>query len=146
MCRNAVYGYRSLLVRYYNKVRNKVCSLCIQCYGQVSVLFLRDILDIVVLNQGLTDVNHFNLFRDDIHSRHLMVLGKQRGNRQSNITGTHNHNFIIPCPHKIHLLCKAHSEPFKLYKTVYSLHCGYHFYPLFKAAQNKCSYQLRQPE
>ena len=66
--------------RYNNKVRIRVCSLCIQCCGQVQFFFCEILLDIVILNRGLTVVNHVHLLRDDIHSSHLMVLGEQCSN------------------------------------------------------------------
>ena len=81
--------------RNNNKVRTRVCSLCIQSCGQVQFFFCEILLDIVILNRGLTVVDHVHLLRDNIHSSHLMVLGEQCRNRQTNITGTSNRNFIV---------------------------------------------------
>ena len=78
--------------RYNNKVCIRVCRLCIQSCGQVQFFFCEVFLDIVILNRGLTVVNHVHLFRNNIHSCHLMVLRKQGRNRQTNITGTSNRN------------------------------------------------------
>ena len=44
--------------RYNNKVRIRVCSLCIQCCGQVQFFFCEILLDIVILNRRLTVVDH----------------------------------------------------------------------------------------
>ena len=66
--------------RYNNKVRISVCNLCIQSCGQVQFLFCEILLDIVILNRGLTVVDHVHLLRDNIHSSHLMVLAEKRSN------------------------------------------------------------------
>ena len=81
--------------RNYNKVRIRICSLCIQSCGQVQFFFCEILFDIVILNWGLTVVDHVHLLRDNIHSSHLMVLRKQCGNRKAHITGSSYGNFII---------------------------------------------------
>ncbi len=64
----------------YNKVRIGVCSLCIQCCGQVQVFLSQIFFDIVILNRRLAVIDQVHLLRDNIHSRHLMVLRKQCSN------------------------------------------------------------------
>ena len=51
-----------------------------------SVFFCEILLDIVILNRGLTVINHVHLLRNDIHSSHLMVLAQQSCNGQANVT------------------------------------------------------------
>ena len=64
----------------YNKVHIGVCSLYIKCCGQVQVFLSQIFFDIVILNRRLAVIDQVNLLRDNIHSRHLMVLRKQCSN------------------------------------------------------------------
>ena len=65
--------------RYHNKVRIRVCSLCIQSCGQVQFFFCEILLDIVILNRRLFTIDQLHFFRDDIHCINLMMLRQQCG-------------------------------------------------------------------
>ena len=71
--------------RNHNKIRIRVCSLCIQRCSQIQILFCQIFFNIVILNRRLPVINHLDLLRDNIHSGHMMMLGKQGRNRQTNI-------------------------------------------------------------
>ena len=54
--------------RYNNKVRIRVCNLCIQSCGQVQFFFCEILFDIVILNWGLTVVDHVHLLQQSCSS------------------------------------------------------------------------------
>ena len=120
--------------RYNNKVRIRVCSLCIQSCGQVQFLFCEILLDIVILNRGLTIVDSCPPSPGWYPQQSPDVAREQCGNWQTNIADTGNRNFIILFHNPIsswnlffNNVCKAHIEPSNLYQTVCSSHCSYHF-------------------
>ena len=75
-----VYRANISRCRNHNKIRIAICCLCIQRCGQVQFLLCKILFDIVILNRGLTVIDHVYLLRDNIHSNHLMMLGKQGRN------------------------------------------------------------------
>ena len=76
---------------------NKVCvligSFSIKCCCQVQVLLCQILFNVLVLNRRLLVINKVNLFRNNIHRHDLMMLRQQRGNRQTDVTGTCNCDF-----------------------------------------------------
>ena len=78
-----------------NKVRIGVSCLCVQRSGQIQLLLSQIFLDVVIPDRRFARVDQYDLFRQDIHRRHMMVLGKQRGNRKPHIAGPGHCNLIF---------------------------------------------------
>ena len=70
-----------------HEVSVRVGLLAVERGGEVQFLLGEVLLDVVVLNRGLTGVDHVDLRRDDVHGGDLMVLRQQRGQTQSHIAG-----------------------------------------------------------
>ena len=81
--------------RNNNKVRIRVCSLCIQCCGQIQIFFCQIFFDIVILNRGFLIVNHIDLSLHNIDCNHLMVLREQHSQRKTYISRASHSDFII---------------------------------------------------
>ena len=97
----------------YYKVSIGVCGLSIQSCSQVQFLLCKVLFNIIVLNQRLPVVDHLDLLRNDIHSGHMMMLGKQCGNLQTNITSTRNGDFVI-----LHVIYS--SGPHRAYPLIFA--------------------------
>ena len=59
---------------YYNKVRIRVCSLCIQRCGQVQFFLCKILLNIIILNWRFMIVNHIHFRLHNVNSHHLIML------------------------------------------------------------------------
>ena len=81
--------------RDYNKICIRISSLYIQGCSQIQILFCQIFFNVVILNRRFPVVDHLDLLRNDIHSSHMMMLGKQGCNRQTNITCSGHSNFIV---------------------------------------------------
>ena len=57
-----------------HEVGVRVGLLAVERGGEVQFLLGEVLLDVVVLDRGLTGVDHVDLRRDDVHSGHLMML------------------------------------------------------------------------
>lgn len=58
-------------------------------------------------------MDHLDLLRNDIHSGHMMMLGKQCGNLQTNITSARNGDFVI-----LHVIYS--SVPHRAYPLIFA--------------------------
>ena len=78
---------------------NKVCigvgCLCVQRGGQIQLLLGQILFNVIILNRRFARVDQCDLFRQDIHRRHMMVLGKQRGDRKPHIAGPGHRDLIF---------------------------------------------------
>ena len=82
-----------------------VCFLSIQSCCQIQFFFCQIFLNVFVLNRRLPIVDQFNLLRDDIHSRNMMMLAQQRSNGKSYIACARHCNFqILKFSHNTYLL------------------------------------------
>jgi hypothetical protein len=76
---------------------NEVCILVggfsVQRCRQVQVFLCQILLNVLVPNRRLLVIDKVNFFRDNIDCHDLMMLGQQRGNGQTDITGTCNCDF-----------------------------------------------------
>ena len=59
---------------YYNKVRIRICCLCIQCSGQVQFFLCKILFNIVILNWGFMVVDHIHFCLHNVNSHHLVML------------------------------------------------------------------------
>ena len=78
-----------------HKVRIGVGCLCVQRSGQIQLLLSQIFLDVIIPDRRFARVDQCDLFRQDIHRRHMMVLGKQRGNRKPHIAGPGHRDLIF---------------------------------------------------
>ena len=78
-----------------HKVRIGVGFLCVQRSGQIQLLLSQIFLDVIIPDRRFARVDQCDLFRQDIHRRHMMVLGKQRGNRKPHIAGPGHRDLIF---------------------------------------------------
>ena len=69
-----------------------VCAFTIQRGSEVQLLLRKVLLDVIVLDRGLTGVDHVDLRRNNIHRGNLMMLRQKRSQAQANVTGTSNGN------------------------------------------------------
>ena len=76
-----------------HEIRISIGALAVQRGSQVQLLFRQIFFNILVLNGGLSSVDEIDLFRDDVHSGDMVVLGKQCGDGQSHIAGARHGNF-----------------------------------------------------
>ena len=72
-----------------------VCFLCIQSCSQIQLFFCQILLKVFVLNRRFLVINQLNLFRDNIHSRNMMMLRQKSCNRKSYIACSSNGNLQI---------------------------------------------------
>ena len=81
--------------RDYNKIRIRVCSLCIQGCSQIQILFCQIFFNIVILNRRFLVVDHIDLSLHNIDCNHLMMLTQQHSQRKPDVSRAGHSDFII---------------------------------------------------
>ena len=81
--------------RDYNKVRIRVCSLCIQSCGQIQVFFCQVFFNIIILNRRFLVVNHIDLSLHNIDCNHLMMLAQKHSQRKPDVSRAGHSDFIV---------------------------------------------------
>ena len=81
--------------RDYNKIRIRVCSLCIQSCGQIQVFFCQVFFNIIILNRRFLVVNHIDLSLHNIDCNHLMMLAQKHSQRKPDVSRAGHSDFIV---------------------------------------------------
>ena len=72
--------------RDYNKIRIRVCNLCIQRCGQIQVFFCQVFFNIIILNRRFLVVDHIDLSLHNIDCNYLMMLAQKHSQRKSDVS------------------------------------------------------------